>query len=118
MLFQTLSVSESAHLLLSDDNASWSYEGAHAMAKYLDDLQEDCGGDWSFSVVDVRCDYTELSLESLISCYGYLTGRNYPSDPTWIESCDEAMEELLDTIRDNTHCMIELDNGGYIVSYI
>lgn len=115
MLFQTLSVSEAAHQLLGDDNANWTYEGAHAIADYLDDLQEDCGGDWSFNVVDVRCEYSELSAADLVDSYGYLHYRGLPSDGEWAANCEEIMEELCVLIRDQTHCLLELDNGSYIV---
>ena len=126
MLFQTLSVSEAAHQLLNDDNANWSYEGANAIADYLNDLQEDCGGDRSFSVIDVRCEYSELSSADLVSNYshllpsvsgrGYLAGeRDLPSDPEWAANCGELMEELCELIREQSHCLIELDNGNYVV---
>lgn len=116
MLFQTLSVSESAHLLLSDDNANWSYEGAHAMADYLNDLYEDFGPpEFGFDVVAIRCDYTEMSPSGLVDCYGYLLERDLPSDTAWAVECGEFMEELIEEIRDRSHCLIELDNGGYIV---
>lgn len=115
MLTQTLSVSEAAHQLLNDDNANWSYEGAHAIADYLDDLQDDCSGDWSFNVVDVRCEYSELSAADLVDSYGYLHYRDLPSDGEWASNCEEIMEELRVLIRDQTHCLLELDNGSYIV---
>jgi hypothetical protein len=115
MLNQQLSVSEAAHQLLNDDYANWSYEGAHAIADYLDDLQEECGGDWSFDVVAVRCDYSELSAADLVDSYGYLHYRELPSDGSWSANCEEVMEELCELIRDQTHCLLELNNGNYIV---
>ena len=116
MLFQTLSVSQAAHLLLSDENASWSYEGAHTLADYLGDIWEDCGPpEHGVDVVAIRCDYSEMSLDDLVDRYGYLIDRNIPSDRSWLENCSDAMEELMEAIRYRTHCLIELDNGGYIV---
>jgi len=116
MLTKTLSVSEAAHQLLNDDNANWSYEGAHAIADYLDDMQEDCGGDWSFNVVDVRCEYSELSASDLVDSYKYLLHyRDLPTDGEWAANCDEIMEELHELIMDQTHCFLELENGNFIV---
>lgn len=116
MLFQKLSVNEAAHQLLNDEYANWSYEGAHAIAAYLDDLQEDCGGDWSFSVVDVRGGYSELTPADLVDSFGYLHHRDLPSDGEWAANCDEVMEELCVLIQDHSHCLFELDNGNYIVA--
>ena len=116
MLTQTLTVSEAAHQLLSDDNANWTYEGAHTLADYLDDMWEDCGApEIGFNVVDVRCEYSELTPSELVNSYGYLHYRDLPSDGSWAANCEEVMEELCELIRDQTHCLIELDNGNYIV---
>ena len=116
MLFQSLSVSQAAHMLLNDENADWSYEGAHALADYLGDLWEDCGPpEFGFCVVAIRCDYSELSPGDLVASYGHLLDRNLPSDSAWVLECEEVREELLESIRDNSHCLIELGNGGYIV---
>ena len=116
MLFQTLTVSQAAHQLLNDEYANWSYEGAHALADYLDDLWEDCcPPEFGFCHVAVRCDYSEMSLDDLVNSYGYLIDRSIPSDRSWLENCSEVMEELMEAIGDRTHCLIELDNGNYIV---
>lgn len=117
MLRQTLSVNEAGHMLLADEYANWSYEGAMALCDYLYDLYEDCGEpEFGFDVVAIRCDYSELSLEDIFSDYGYLLPHvSFPSDPSWVENCEEVMEELFDAIRDHSHCLIELDNGNYIV---
>ncbi len=116
MLSQSITTSEAAHQLLNDDNAYWTYEGANAIAEYLDEMWDDCGApEYGFNVVDIRCEYSELSASDMVADYGYLLYRDLPSDPAWVVECDELMEELKDVIRDNTHCMIELDNGGFIL---
>lgn len=117
MLSKQLTVNQAGHMLLSDDYANWSYEGAMALAEYIDDLYDDCGApEFGFDVVAIRCDYSEMKPYDMVASYGYMLDRNLPSDPEWAENCDEVMEELLESIRDNSHCLIELDNGNYIVS--
>ena len=116
MLFQTLTVSEAAHQLLNDDNASWSYEGAHALADYLGELWEDCGApERGFDVVAVRCDYSEMTSADLVTAHGYMHYGELPADAAWAANCEEVMEELKELVMDNTHCFIELDNGNFVV---
>ena len=116
MLSQQLTVNEAGHMLPNDDNANWSYQGAMALANYIDDLYEDCGEpEFGFDVVAIRCDYSEMKPYDMVASYGHMIDRDLPSDPDWAANCNEVMEELLELIRDNTHCFIELDNGNYIV---
>lgn len=116
MLFQQLTVNQAGHMLLNDDYANWSYEGAMALADHLDDLYEECGSpEFGFDVVAIRCDYSEMTRYDIVTGYGYMLDRDLPSAPEWAANCSEVMEELLESIRDNSHCLIELDNGNYIV---
>ncbi len=56
---QTLTTSEIAHRLLADENAAWSYGGAHALAEHLEQIEDDMGGDMEFDRVAIRCDFSE-----------------------------------------------------------
>ncbi|MGI9458504.1 MAG: hypothetical protein ACR2NF_00760 [Pirellulales bacterium] len=117
MLNQLITTDEATRQLMSDDNANWSYEGANAIAEFLDEMWDDCGApEHGFNVIDVRCEYSELAAADLVASYGYLLEyRDLPSDPAWTAGCEEVMEELVEMIRDQTHCLIELNNGGFIV---
>ena len=116
MLFQTLTVSEAAHILLDDDNANWTYDGAHALADYLDEFSEDCGGPaGGFCRVVARCEYSEYSPSELVDSYGYLLRRDLPSDSSWVANCEEIMSELTELIQDET-VVICVENGNFIVA--
>ena len=116
MLFQVISTADAANQLFQDDNATWTYAGACAMAEYLDELHEDCGGDWSFNVIEVRCQYTEYTVEELIRQYGRIQWRDLPSDPAWAENCEEFVEEFIEALNDHTMVIEVPENGNYIVS--
>ena len=55
----TLSTSEAVDLLVADDNAGWSYAGARALVKFLENLEDDTGEEIEFDRVALRCDFSE-----------------------------------------------------------
>lgn len=69
-IYETLNTSNMADRLYRDDNAGWSYEGAKALAEYVEQLAEDIGEPIEFDYVALRCEYTEYSdLEAFNNCY-------------------------------------------------
>ena len=56
---KTLTTDEAIQLLLADDNASWSRDGARAIVEYLEQLEEDTDEPLQFDRVAIRCDFTE-----------------------------------------------------------
>ena len=52
----TLNTLQIADQLKSDSNARWSYNGARALAEYLD---TDENADAEFDYVEIRCEYSE-----------------------------------------------------------
>lgn len=118
----TLTTNQAAHILLSDDNANWSYSGAMALCEYLEQVEDDCGIEIEFDRVAIRCDFSEFaSLEDW--------AKDYFSD--WIVDLDIDVNETLsdgsrvyccwttdDKIREYINeraQLIEFD-GGVIVS--
>ena len=55
----TLSTYEIQDALLQDDYAAWSYNGAKALAEWLDNLDEECGTETEFDRVSIRCEFSE-----------------------------------------------------------
>ena len=56
---ETLTTGEIARKLFEDKDAGWSYGGAHALAEYLEQLEDDMGEDMEFDRVAIRCDFSE-----------------------------------------------------------
>ena len=82
---KTLSTNEAAHLLTQDQFARWSYEGAHALIEYLEQMEDDIGQTIEFDPIAIRCDYSEYeSTAQFISDYTSKT----------VEDDDEALEML------------------------
>lgn len=61
MLYIEPTKNEMIQMLLNDQFASWSYEGADALIEYLEQLADDTGEDIKFNVVELRCYYSEYS---------------------------------------------------------
>ena len=52
--------------------ASFTYEAAGALFDWYTDLAEDCGEPVEFDPVGFRCDWSEYSLDELVTDYGHL----------------------------------------------
>jgi len=101
----TMTTNEVARELLNDDNADWSYNGAVALAEYLESFEEDTGQEIEFDRVAIRCDFSEY--ETALECV-----RNYDfeADP---DDEDDQEEAALDYLREHTS-VIEFE-GGIII---
>ena len=118
----TLSTSDIAHALKSDENAAWSWNGARALAEYLEQLEEDTGEEMELDVCTIRCDFSEYaSLEAWASDYFRnqadaveQLGLTLGMDGSIDEESDEIDDNIRSYIRDKG-TLIEFD-GGVIVS--
>ena len=54
-----LSTNELIDELRRDEYASWSYDGAKALADYLEEYEESTGEELEFDPVAIRCEFTE-----------------------------------------------------------
>jgi len=126
----TLNTNEIVNELLRDENAAWSYNGARALAEYLEQYEEECGVELELNVAALRCKYTEY--ESLIDyaddCFmswqeefgiEYENPMTGETDMQSTVDCDGNIHEAIfsnieEYIRDNG-TLIEFD-GGIIVS--
>ena len=55
----TLTTRQIVDALGTDKNANWSYQGASALAEYLEEIEGDTGEELELDVVAIRCDYSE-----------------------------------------------------------
>ena len=126
----TLNTYEITDALLQDENAAWSYNGAKALAEYLEELRDDCGVNLELDVVALRCAYSEHDgliewADEYFANYRedfgieYINPMNGESDAKSVVDCDGNFHEtVLNSIEayicDNGH-LIEFD-GGIIVS--
>lgn len=70
MIYQELTVHDTAAQLRDDRHADWTRGGALAMAEYLVQMSEGNGEDMELDIVAIRCEYTEwASLEEYLEAY-------------------------------------------------
>lgn len=109
---KTLTTYEIAHELFQDKNANWSYNGAFALAEYLDEYEESTGEELELDVVAIRCDFAQYdSLQEWASEYGLdCIDLGVESDDD-----DETKEEAIREYIQERGQLIEFD-GGIITS--
>jgi hypothetical protein len=118
----TLNTSDIARALKSDADAAWTWDGARALAEYLEQLEEDTGEEMELHVCAIRCDFSEYeSLEEWAADYFrnqadavVNLGLTLGMDGSIDEDEDEIDSNIRSFIRDNG-TLIEFD-GGIIVS--
>jgi hypothetical protein len=116
----TLTAYDIAHALKSDENAAWSWNGARALAEYLEEYEEGTGEELELDVVAIRCDFSEYeSLQDWLKEYQGEDCLAVALERAGIDlNGDEEDEEIDDLIRSfiqDHGTLIEFD-GGVIVS--
>ena len=95
-MYKTMTVSDMARDLVTDEYAGWSPAGAYALAERLDELEPE--SEWD--PVAVRCDFSEY--ESAVDAAA--------------QYCDDPMDEdeALDYLNEQT--MVITFTGGVIIA--
>lgn len=110
---QTLTTTQAVYMLLNDTARTWSYNGAKALVEYMEQAEEDCGEEWEFDVVQLRCDWSEYSAAT--ECAGDYGWEWCNDDELEGDEEEEAKEQsALDYLKGRT-TVIEFD-GGLIVA--
>jgi len=113
----TLNTSDIARAFKSDENAAWSWNGAKALAEYLEELEESTGEEMELDVTAIRCDFSEhASLEKWAESY---TGKSDFWAGLEIDlfggEGEEEKQELIRCFILDLGQLVEFD-GGIIVS--
>jgi hypothetical protein len=118
----TLNTSDIARALKSDENAAWTWNGAKALAEYLEQLEEETGEEMELDVCAVRCDFSEYANLMEWGMYYFkdqIDGASQLNLTIGTDgSLEEEDEEIDDSIRSHIRdkgTLIEFD-GGVIVS--
>lgn len=109
-------------MIRQDSPSAWSYNGAKALAEYMESFEEESGEEVEFDAVEIRCGWSEYeSIEEWGSDYfnshadaicdlGLSIGEDGKTEQT-----EEEIDELIRSfIQDRGH-LIEF-SGGIIVS--
>ena len=113
----TLSTSDIARALKSDEYAAWSWNGAKALAEYLEQIEEHTGEEMEFDACAIRCDFSEYetALDAARQHGHDWTPEMFNDDGSENEHFDDELEaDCLYWLKDKTQ-VVEFD-GGIIVS--
>ena len=112
---ETLTTLEVADRLFRDENASWTYSGARALAEYLEEYEESTGEEMELDIVAIRCDFAQwASLQEWAHDYFSNALEEMGFDDGEEIDDEEFDEKIREYIQDHGE-LIEFD-GGIIVS--
>ena len=113
----TLSTSDIARALHRDDNANWSWNGAKALAEYLEEMENALGEEMELDVCVFRCEFSEyVNLLDWATDHFQQWRGDLDIDPYWDEKGDlEQIEDVIRSYIQDNGTLIEFD-GGVIVS--
>jgi hypothetical protein len=105
---ETLSTLEIADRLFRDENAGFTYAGAHALAEYLD---TDENAEAEFDRVSIRCDFCQYSSpQEAAEDHGWKPDSHVADDG---QECDA---DALQWLQDRTS-VIEFEGGVIIAQF-
>lgn len=58
-MYQNLSTREATTLLMGDESAHWSWNGATALVEYFEELEDSTNTKVDFDIVAIRCEFSE-----------------------------------------------------------
>ena len=116
-MIRTLTTTEAADLLLRDENAAWTYNGARALVEYLEDYEGN-STPIEFDRVAIRCEFSEYK-SALEAARAY--GNDYSVSPVDDDDNERPMDEViaeleaycLDWLQERTNVLIF--DGGIII---
>tara|TARA_B110000208_G_scaffold81790_1_gene104257 strand:+ start:88 stop:405 length:318 start_codon:yes stop_codon:yes gene_type:complete len=68
-MINTISTRQAIEILMKDEWASWSWEGAEALIQYYEELEEEFGELMELDSVALRCEWSEDSLANIKENY-------------------------------------------------
>lgn len=110
---KTLTTHDIANELHNDKNAGWSWDGALALAEYLEEIEAGSGEEMELDVVAIRCAFSEHATLSAWAV-DYFGGESYALEALSLESLEDSDDTIREYINDRG-TLIEFD-GGVIVS--
>lgn len=118
-LINTMTISQMAYDLMSDEYAKWSYAAAHAISEHLDYLSDDIDCTIEWDPVAIRCEFTEYTFEELTIQFSDEMDIDYREEfLNLLSGLDFDHESHIDNLRDHVGAIIEVDNGEKETTYI
>ena len=86
----TVSAYDVARMLREDKWARWTDEGALAIARYLEGLDEDTGEEYEIDVTSIRGEFAEYRNEENLVCDTGLTAAEHDANGTLVARLDNG----------------------------
>ena len=106
MIYTELNEHSFAYELSANKDNGFSYEGAKTLYNYLGD----CEFEGRFDPVALRCQFSEMSSEEILSDYKY----KLDSEDLVSYEDDEVLESLLEVLEQET-IIIKISDNSYII---
>lgn len=85
-MYQILSTREATTLLMGDESAHWSWDGATALVEYLEELEDSINTKVDFDTVAIRCEFSEYDSVLEAAMYHDFTPPDDEDDEDEIEA--------------------------------
>ena len=108
-MYHNLNTNQATLLLKEDEYAHWSWSGAEALVKYLEELEDSTGKKIEFDTVAIRCDFSEY--DSVLAA-----AEHYDFIPPDDEDEDEIEADALKYLEDRT-TVIQCEGGVIIKQF-
>ena len=115
----TLNTHEAAGILMDDDCANWSPDGAVALIRHLEDLEDDTGEEMELDRVALRCEFSEYeSAADFAECFWATVGDRDTACgiDRELDSVGEIEDKILDFVRDRA-VVIPFESGVIIQEF-
>ena len=115
----TLNTHEAAGILMDDDCANWSPDGAVALIRYLEDLEAYTGEEMEMDRVALRCGFSEYeSGADFAECFWATVGDRDTACgiDRELDSVGNIEDKILDFVRDRA-VVIPFDSGVIIQEF-
>lgn len=108
-IVERLQTSDVARALLQDDNAAWSFDGAKALAEYMEQLAEDMNEPIELDIIAWRCDFHEANAVDIANDYNInIEGLDHDDDAGEIQS------RVAEYLTDHGALVAELGGGRFV----
>ena len=109
-MYQNLSTGEATMLLMADEYAHWSWNGATALVEYFEELEDSTNTKIDFDIVAMRCDFSEY--DSVLECAKY-----YDFIPPDDEDDEDEIEAAALKYLEDRTTVIQFEGGVIIQEF-
>jgi hypothetical protein len=99
-MYKELTTHDIAYALSSNKDNGFTYQGARALAEYLEELEESLGEEFELDAIAICCDFNMLDAETIAS--------EYRLDIEGLDD-EEVHEAVMEYLNDNTIVLGEAD---------